>query len=138
MDHVELVDRHFQDLIQRDESTWNDVDRTIYWIIATRCEMDMNGFDSVFNQLLSKTNLQLLIRSLADLDETKLSQCFQRAQQRLDSVGFFDDDQMMLWDLTDQLTEVEFLADIEDQIRENDRLWELDDKLAALISQQAK
>lgn len=137
MDDVEIVDQYFQNLICRPESTWTESDRVIYCIVATRCEMDMNGFDSVFSQLLKKRDVQFLIDALRQLDERQLAGHFQNAFDRLQSVKFFDNDSVLLGDLSDQDSETEFLADIEGLVRENDQMWDLDRKLASLVPMKA-
>lgn len=140
---AEIVDAHFQQLITRCDAKGRPTkisrdDRIIYYVIATRCEMDMNGFDNVFNQLLSKSELQFLIESLEHLDEMNLAASFQAANDRLDEAGFFDDESMMVWDLDDTETETGFLEDINEQVRQNNRLWKLDDKLVKLVHESAK
>ena len=131
---AEIVDDRFQWIITQEESQLSANDLVIYWIVMTRCEMDANGFDNVFNQLLSKSKLEFLIESLAALGERDLANAFQIAHDRLDSMAFFADDSMMLWDLGDSVDEIGFLDDVESMVRESDRLWELDSKLQHLVS----
>ncbi len=112
---------------------WHD--QIIYYVVSTRCEMDMNGFDSVFDQLLTENELGLLVEALNDLRLPQLAASFDDARSRLRNAGFFDDDSIMVSDLEND--EIEFLADIEEVIRSNDSLWNLDDRLAALIDAKA-
>jgi hypothetical protein len=107
-------------------------DRIIYYIISTRCEMDMNGFDSVFDQLLSEEELAFLIEALKELDASRLAELFELAQSRLESAGFFAEESLMVLDLEGE-GDKGLLDDIEEAIRDNDALWELDNRLVQLI-----
>jgi hypothetical protein len=111
-------------------------DQIIYYVISTRCEMDMNGFDSVFDQLLTENELCLLIEALNELGAPQLAGSFDQARARLRNAGFFAEDSLMVSDLDQD--ETGFLDDIEDDIRNNDSLWDLDERLAALIPTNAK
>lgn len=102
-------------------------EQIFYYVVATRCEMDMNGFDSVFDQLLDQDAIQFLVDSLNDLGATQLADLFEAACMRLDNVGFFDDDSARVIDfVSDDQTEI--LEDIEEQVRKDDALWALDEK----------
>jgi hypothetical protein len=98
--------------------------------------MDMNGFDSVFDQLLTENELCLLIEALNELGAPQLAGSFDQARARLRNAGFFAEDSLMVSDLDQD--ETGFLDDIEDDIRNNDSLWDLDERLAALIPTNAK
>ena len=111
-------------------------DRIIYYVISTRCEIDINGFDAVFDQLLSENELTFLIETLNELEATELAGLFESALKRLKAAGFFDEEGMCVSEL-DPSPSIGFLDDIEALILENDELWELDEKLAELIPTQA-
>ncbi|HUG70603.1 MAG TPA: hypothetical protein VMM76_22835 [Pirellulaceae bacterium] len=143
MDASQQVAEYFEALIERcnrDPSArptnLPKNDQIVYYVISTRCEMDINGFDSVFDQLLTEPELQFLIDSLNELGALRLADLFHRAHSRLQHAGFFDDESTLVEDL-DQ-GDTEFLHDIEEEIRNNDSLWELDDRLAELIPNAAK
>lgn len=111
-------------------------DQIIYYVISTRCEMDMNGFDSVFDQLLTENELCLLINALNQLGAPQLAGSFDQARLRLRNAGFFDSDSTTVSDLGED--DIGFLDDIERDIRNNDSLWGLDERLAELIPMNAK
>src|SRR5690606_16730214 len=92
-------------------------DQIIYYAISTRCEMDMNGFDSVFDQLLTENEIRLLVDALNELGAARLAESFNQAYSRLRDAGFFGDDAMMVSDLNNN--ESGFLDEIEDDIRKN-------------------
>lgn len=138
MEPSQQVAEYFHDLIERcnrDPSgrptNLSKNDQVIYYIISTRCEMDMSGFDSVFDQLLTEPELRFLIDSLNELGASDLADSFNRAYSRLQHARFFDSESTMVSDL-DQ-GDTGFLDDIEEEIRNNDSLWNLDDRLAELI-----
>ncbi|QDU93905.1 DMP19 family protein [Lignipirellula cremea] len=143
MDVSQQLARYYDSLIERcnrDPSARpNNLpkhDQIIYYVISTRCEMDMNGFDSVFDQLLTENELRLLVDALNELGAGTLAESFNQAHSRLRDAGFFGDDSMMVSDLDND--DFGFLDDIEDDIRKNDSLWDLDDRLAELIPTNAK
>jgi hypothetical protein len=143
MDASREVAKYFDSLIERcnrDPSgrpkNLPKHDQIIFYVISTRCEMDMNGFESVFDQMLDEDELVLLIGALQELEVPELAQSFEKAHARLRAAGFFDDDSMMVSDL-DNGGEG-FLEDIEEEIRNHDPLWLLDDRLAELIPKDAK
>jgi len=109
-------------------------DRTIYYIVSTRCEMDTGGFNSVFDQLLTESELVYLVDCLNRMDATSLADGFARAHEALRTVRFFDDngdDDNMVSDF-DRADGTGLLDAIESEIRACDRLWLLDDPLAVL------
>ena len=111
-------------------------DQIIFYVISTRCEMDMNGFDSIFDQLLTEHELRLLIDALHELGADELAESFRQAHARLEDAGFFADDSMTVSDLDNDKSG--FLDDIEADIREHDSLWDLDERLVELIPTNPK
>lgn len=111
-------------------------DRIIYYVISTRCEIDMNGFNSVFDQLLTESELCFLIDALEQLGVPQMAGWFDRARFRLRRAGFFDNDSMRVSDLDKD--ESGLLDDIEEEIRNNDSLWGLDECLVDLIPKNNK
>ena len=109
-------------------------DRTIYYIVSTRCEMDMGGFNSVFDQLLTERELVYLINCLQRMHATSLADGFSRAHDALRAVQFFDDNgdaDKMVSDF-DRADGTGLLDAIESEIREGQELWILDNALAIL------
>jgi len=135
-----IVANHFQFIIERSrrDASGRPInmakhDQVIYYVISTRCEMDINGFEAVFDQLLTETELLFLIQSLHDLGVPNLENAFERAHSRLQAAGFFEDG-IMVCDLENtEDSKAGFLNDIEEEIRQDDALWKLDDVLLRLI-----
>ena len=139
MDAAEAVANHFDSIVERCNRDPSGRpkhlpknDQIIYYVISARCEMDINGFESVFDQLLTQDELSFLIDSLNEIGAPSLAQSFAMAQSRLAAAGFFGDDSVMVGDLVSD-DEDEFLADIESEIRKNDMLWSIDERLIELI-----
>lgn len=104
-------------------------DRAVFYIVSVRCEMDINGFSSVFEQLLTRDELDFLIAALERLSESGLAATFGKARQLLKDVGFMYGESR----ITDcPLKIIESFDEIERNIRLNDRLWRFDDKLLAI------
>ena len=132
----ERIAVYFEQLIKRDYQT-PPQDRLIYLVVSVRCQMDMGGFNSAFDQLLrDEPTQQFFLDGLRKLDEPTLVDAFVRAHSRLKTAGSFDDPDLSVFDLEDENDEDErgFLADIASEIRE--RLWDLDEKLCGLLPQK--
>jgi len=136
MDDYEIIADRFNDIITRCDpagrpSGLPHAERVIYYIVAVRCEMDMNGFESVFDQLLSRNELETFVGFLAELDERDLALAFRDARELLDQVRFFDQPTVATYDLPQMIQRA--LEKIEERVRKTERLWALDTKMATLI-----
>ena len=143
MDASTRVAAYFEDLIERcnrngqgRRTSLPERDQYIFYVLSTRCEMDINGFESVFDQLLEQSEITILITALNELGCTTLANEFATARDRLADVGFFDDEEMMVCDLATDSGG--FLDDIEESVRTCNLMWELDDSLAKLLPDEAK
>jgi hypothetical protein len=143
MDAPTSVAAYFEELIERCNRSGQgrptalpQNDQYIFYVISTRCEMDINGFESVFDQLLEESEISVLINAFNELGCTTLAEAFSTARSRLAGAGFFDDEEMMVIDLATD--EGGFLDDIEETVRNSNLLWELDDSLAELLPDEAK
>ncbi|MBI5918191.1 MAG: hypothetical protein HY849_02290 [Nitrosomonadales bacterium] len=129
------VARRFEDILKRCGTTGRPDDlphaeRVIYYIIAVRCEIDMNGFDSVLDQLLSEDELNFVCASLEELNEGSLAESWRKIESLLRSVAHKPSGSAPVSMLPkDVRQELEVLARA---ACANDRLWQLDEKLGAL------
>lgn len=112
------------------EARWSHNDLVIWFVISTRCEMDMEGFESVFDQLLQKDDLDFLIDALRELDEPALADAFDQARTVLREADFYGR-QLECHQLPPAVRSK--LKKLEAVIRRGGRLWELDDKLTKLL-----
>lgn len=103
-------------------------DKVVYYVVATRCEIDINGFSSIYEQGLNSHELALLVDGLNKLDEMDLARQFASGLQLLQSEGFYTH---MNWDQVPAAVKVEIGVIGE---RVGDRLWSLDEKLASLLN----
>jgi hypothetical protein len=102
-------------------------ERIVYHVVATRCESDINGFASVYEQDLKPAELEVLINGLQRIGEAELAAEFRRGYEALESDGFY---RHMNWKKLSPAVKAEI-----DEIgkRVGPRLWDLDEKLAALL-----
>lgn len=108
-----------------------DADRIVWYIVSTRCEMDMEGFSSAFEQLLSEQELLFLIQSLRAIDAPDLAGAFDECHGLLKRAGFYDQPGVLLQELAPSIQES--LDTVGRQLQAEDELWKLDDKLVKLI-----
>jgi hypothetical protein len=109
-----------------------DYDRAIFHLICIRCEIDINGFESVFDQLLTEDDLLFSIEALAKIESYELAGSFRQVHIQLRSIGFYEDptislDEHRLPDGSGMLDKYEATI-VKDQ-----ELWEIDAKLLELI-----
>jgi hypothetical protein len=106
-------------------------ERMVYHIVATRCEIDIDGFSSVYKQDLNPDELKILIDGLNRIGEYFLASEFQRGYKLLDEDGFYNH---LNWDLVSPSvkSEIEAIGNVIDQ-----QLWSLDEKLVALLDSKS-
>src|SRR5688572_890175 len=66
------------------------VEQVVYYVVATRCEIDINGFASVYEQDLNPGELKMLVDGLRRIGEVDLATEFWRGFRLLESDGFYD------------------------------------------------
>lgn len=102
-------------------------ERIVCVVVMTRCEIDMEGFESVYEQALNASEVSILIDGLTGLGEEKLASEFARGYQLLRQEGFYDH---LTWYKISLSTQSEI---VEIGRRIGDQLWDLDEKLVALL-----
>jgi len=138
---AEVIADHFDHLIQHCDREGRPrglgyVDRVIYYVVAVRSEMDINGFASVFEQLLSDEELEFFVNALTELQEPKLALSFQRAQHALEASGWWQANLSRLAECSEALDRQ--ICGIEEAVRDQDRLWDLNRKLLVLLDRGAE
>ena len=107
-------------------------ERFVYYVVSVRCEIDINGFSSVYEQYLSADELLLLADGLTRLNEPTLTLEFRRGYDLLNAEGFY---QHLNWNLISESAK--------NQIKEigelvGDQLWNLDEKLVDLLAKHGE
>jgi len=102
-------------------------ERIVYYVVATRCEIDIDGFASVYEQDLNPAELELLISGLERIDEADVAAQFRRGFEALKADGFYAH---INWNKVSPDVKAEIDA-IGEHIGPS--LWNLDEKLAALL-----
>jgi len=102
-------------------------DQIVYYTVATRCEIDISGFSSVYEQALNPTEISILVDGLNQIGEKDLADAFYRGFKLLRDDGFYEH---MNWNrVSNAITsEIELIG-----VQVGDRLWALDGKLARLL-----
>ena len=135
VDPAEVVAKRFELIGDRSKATGRPTDlshneKVIWYLVATRCEIDMEGFESVFDQLLTEMEVLFLIAALGELEEPELAASFTRAYNALKRVGFYEKPHSMCSEFGCELGGV--LETIDQEIGSGNRMWSLDMKLAQL------
>lgn len=102
-------------------------EQIIYYVVATRCEIDISGFSSVYEQDLNPTQISILVDGLNRIGENDLADVFNRGFQLLKLDGFYEH---MDWNKVSNAvkSEIDLIG-----LLVGDRLWALDRKLALLL-----
>lgn len=106
-------------------------EQIVYYVVATRCEIDVNGFASVYEQGLSPAELEVLISGLERMGAADVAASMRRGLGLLKADGFYGH---MNW--TKVSPHVKAGIDVIGE-RVGSRLWDLDEKLAALLDDEA-
>lgn len=134
MDAAGRIVQEFNRLVELDRAGIRSSslkDQFVYYVVAVRCEIDMNGFADVFVQCLEPAEVGIFLAALDTLEERPLADGFRRAFECVRRDGFYDHrDWSRLSPAT--LVQLELTRD-----RVGDRLWELDGKLVALLDDPA-
>lgn len=102
-------------------------EQLVFVVVVARCEKDQNGFSSVFEQALDEREMRILTQGLHEISEPKLADAFAQIFEALLKERFYEH---RTWNLVSD--DAKCLVDaIEDRI--GDHLWNLDDKLVALL-----
>jgi hypothetical protein len=101
-------------------------ERIVWYVVLARCEKDINGFASVFEQGFNASEMDNLINGLRLLGDTTSANEFARGHDLLKVCGFYEHR-----DLRKISGAKELLGQIEENI--GDRLWDLDVKMVALL-----
>jgi hypothetical protein len=134
-DPATIVARRFEALGERCGASGRPTDlsrneQIIWYLVATRCEIDMEGLASVFDQLLKEKELLFFIAALGELEEPELAAAFLRAHAALKRVGFYERSHAMCHQFPSELKEE--LDAIDRELSSGNKLWELDKKLVQL------
>jgi hypothetical protein len=126
MDPSDRIAEEFNRLIESRPKTY--AEQLVFIVVVARCEIDMSGFLSVFEQALDHEEVLALIAGLRKLDAQGLAEEFSTALALLETADFYPDRDIrkLSSSARDQV------ADIQGRI--GNRLWELDAKLVALLS----
>jgi len=126
----ERIAMEFNNLIDlgRDEvNTMSFAHRAIFYIVATRCEIDIDGFSSVYEQDLTAAELATLVAALEVIGESDLATAFDRGYRLLEQDGYYNH---LNWNLVppETMAQIELIGK-----QVGDRMWDLDAKLVALL-----
>ena len=127
------IARRFEAIVARaaggeDIRTLPFQEQVVYYVVAVRSEADMNGFCSVFEQLLThESDVAFFVRVLRHLEENYLADDFVEIQRLLGHAGYFQDPTREFHALPAEVQE-RFKA-LERGVLSGDRLWDLDEKL---------
>jgi hypothetical protein len=130
MDATERIAQIYDRLVQlgRNASEFSSSERVVYYVVATRCEIDINGFASVYEQQLAPEEIEILIDGLDRINERSLADEFQRGYDVLKTDGFYEH---MNWNLVSDTVKSEIIMI---GARIGDRLWDVDEKLSSLLT----
>ena len=133
MNASDLISGEFNRLLEFGHTRMHErsfAEQVIYYLVIARCEKDTSNFISIFEQGLTKKELEILIEGLREIDEPILAHEFTRALALLNREGFYPGLDKEL----SAAAEAE-IEDISDRI--GDRLWDLDEKLTTLLNANA-
>jgi hypothetical protein len=102
-------------------------ERVVYYVVVARCEADMEGFSSIYEQALTADELGVLVDGLRQLGEPRLASEFASGLEALTKDAFYTH---LNWNRVSD--HVQSRIDEIGKSVGND-LWGLDEKLVALL-----
>jgi hypothetical protein len=130
MDATDRIVQEFNRLLaigQEQMPSRSFAERSVYYIVAARCEKDMEGFESIYSQAFSEAELVILIEGLRAVGEEKMASGFAQGLKLLRQDGFLGhgDWRKVSEDVRRKLQKIgEGIGD---------RLWDLDAKMIMLL-----
>lgn len=136
MDSSAEVARRFEDILKRCSTTGrpdelHHRERVIYYIVSVRCEIDMNGFESVLDQLLTEDEVDFIGSALEELNEEDLASAWRKISSLLKSVGHKPRGISPVSSLPQAVRQQ--LETLAHEASAGDRLWKLDERLTELL-----
>src|SRR5689334_5683059 len=64
-------------------------EQIVYYVVATRCEIDIDGFASVYEQALKPNELEILVGGLRQIGEDELAAHFLDGFELLKATAFY-------------------------------------------------
>ncbi len=119
MDATDRIAQIFDRLVElgRNSSELTVSERIVCYVVSTRCDIEINGFASVYEQHLVPEEIEILIDGQDRINEGSLADEFQRGYDVLKSDGFY---KHMNWNLVSDAVKSE-IAMIGARI--GNRLW---------------
>ena len=135
MNAATSIARRFEDIAERLRGTTGPsnlprADQIVYYVVAIRCEIDINGFDSVLDQLLDETELDFFCSALTEVGETSLAATWLKIATLLRGAGHWPKGTATVSNLPQPVRQE--LVALANAACKGDKLWAFDDKLAAL------
>jgi hypothetical protein len=103
-------------------------ERVLWYVVLARCEADINGFASVYQQAFEPLEMENLIDGLRTLEENELADEFARGYELLKLEGYYDH---RIWSRISPSAD-KLIDEIGEKI--GDRLWDLDVKMVELLN----
>jgi hypothetical protein len=135
MDASKAIAVRYSDIITRCDGRGrpeglSHADRVIYYLVSVRCEADMNGFCSVFEQLLDWDELAFFVEALRELGRPDLAATYEEIGSLLLSAGYYPERTVEFHELPEAVLAA--FDGLEAEARQGDPLWTLDERLCTL------
>ena len=92
MDATDRIAQEFDRLVALGRSgvaPRSAAERIVYYVVATRCLIDIGGFASVYEQDLNPAEVAILVDGLNEIGEKRLARELQRGFELLKADGFY-------------------------------------------------
>jgi hypothetical protein len=109
-------------------------ERAIYLLIRIRCEKDMEGFDSIFDQAISRHEMLEAIVYMKELGLNETAQLFEQVLQLLSNANVYvDGDFPQMASPHDVDVAIDIIGE-----QVGDVLWQIDEKLLEMLEAEQK
>src|SRR4051794_11524929 len=90
-----IVADKFDELVHRtrsDLSNFTKAERMVWFIVIIRCDIDQDGFTSIFEQSLTRAQMTEAIGYIKELGLADIASLLEQALRLLDANGIYDSD----------------------------------------------
>jgi hypothetical protein len=130
----DAVTAKFDELVHRTRSNlpnFTKAERMVWFIVIIRCDMDQDGFTSIFEQSLTRPQMVESIGYIKELGLANIASLLEQALGLLDANGIYNAEGRVILSFYEDLSEEirDELDIIGEAVMHDDQLWEVDEKL---------
>jgi hypothetical protein len=112
-------------------------ERAIWYVVSIRCEIDMEGFGSLYEQAFQRAELVESVNYFRDVELDEIASAFEEVIALLDGINFWHESGWAGVDWGNFPSEFQNKLDaIGNKVKAGRKLWKVDDKLLEMLNRE--